>query len=471
MQIQVVPVIILVFYVVGMFSIGFLVNKFFIKDSTDYMVAGRQMGVLMVACSLSANNVGGGSTTGVATKAFAGWGLSAAWYVIAAAVAMVPLSYFAPKIRKTMAVTIPEVVHRRFGSFASSITAILNISSLICLTASQILASAVVISSITNIPQNVCLLIAAIVIAVYTSMGGMMADGIADIIQFFVILIGLAIAVPFIINGIGGIERLQHDLPPVELNFFKVGIPTILSLIFNYFCTFISGPEISGRFAGSKNEDATRKSSLLSALFMVLMAFLPTVIGLCALAENPGLDGGQGTSALMWATSTYAPGIVTGIVSASIVAATMSSADSNLLCSSTILIKDIYQRFINPDVDDSKLIRYTRISNITICILATLISLFKIPILTLNLFAFALRSAGPFAAYALGLVVPKATKNSGIYSIIVGSITVIIWQVLNAPFGILPVVFGSLCGVITFMLVTYIESSKGVEPAPSPYID
>ena len=89
MQIQVVPVIILVIYVIGMFSIGFLVNKFFIKDSTDYMVAGRQMGVLMVACSLSANNVGGGSTTGVATKAFAGWGLSAAWYVIAAAVAMV----------------------------------------------------------------------------------------------------------------------------------------------------------------------------------------------------------------------------------------------------------------------------------------------------------------------------------------------------------------------------------------------
>ena len=471
MQIQVVPVIILVIYVIGMFSIGFLVNKFFIKDSTDYMVAGRQMGVLMVACSLSANNVGGGSTTGVATKAFAGWGLSAAWYVIAAAVAMVPLAYFAPKIRKTMAVTIPEVVHRRFGSFASSFTAILNISSLICLTASQILASAVVISSITNIPQNVCLLIAAIVIAVYTSMGGMMADGIADIIQFFVILIGLAIAVPFIINGIGGIERLQRDLPPVELNFFKVGIPTILSLIFNYFCTFISGPEISGRFAGSENEDATRKSSLLSAVFMVLMAFLPTVIGLCALAENPGLDGGEGTSALMWATSTYAPGIITGVVSASIVAATMSSADSNLLCASTILIKDIYQRFINPDVEDDKLIRYTRFSNISICILATLISLFKIPILTLNLFAFALRSSGPFAAYALGLVVPKATKNAGIYSIIVGSVTVIIWQILDSPFGILPVVFGSLCGVITFILVTYIETKRGVKPAPSPYID
>lgn len=66
---------------------------------------------------------------------------------------------------------------------------------------------------------------------------------------------------------------------------------------------------------------------------------------------------------------------------------------------------------------------------------------------------------------------PKATKNAGVYSIIVGSITVIIWQILDAPFGILPVVFGSVCGVITFMLVTYVESKRGVKPAPSPYID
>ncbi len=89
----------------------------------------------------------------------------------------------------------------------------------------------------------------------------------------------------------------------------------------------------------------------------------------------------------------------------------------------------------------------------------------------MNLFAFALRSAGPFAAYALGLAVPKATINAGKVSIIVGSITVVIWQILGEPFGILAIVFGCGCGLISFLLVNYMEHKRGAPPAPSAYLD
>ena len=79
MQIQVLPLIIVVAYLVGMLVVGFIVSKLKIKNSKDYLVAGRRMGLFMVAFSLSANNIGGGCTTGVATKAFGDWGLSAMW--------------------------------------------------------------------------------------------------------------------------------------------------------------------------------------------------------------------------------------------------------------------------------------------------------------------------------------------------------------------------------------------------------
>jgi solute:Na+ symporter, SSS family len=470
-SIQATPIIILIIYMISMFAIGYFTNKFMIKSSTDYMLAGRRMGVLMIACSLSANNVGGGSTTGVAQKAFSGWGMSAAWYVLAAAVAMIPLSYFAPKIRKTMAVTIPEVVNRRFGNFAGTFTAILNVLSLFCLTASQVLASASVISAIVKIPLNVSILISGLIVITYTTFGGMLADAIADIVQFFIIFFGLLIALPFIINGAGGWQAISSALPPVELNAFKIGIPTILGLIFNYFCTFLSGPEMVSRFSSAEDEKAAQKASVLSAIFMALLAFIPTIIGLVALAKNPLLDGGNGTTALMYATQNYAPQFITGLVAAAIVAATMSSADSNLLCASTILVKDIYQKFFNPNIDDIKLIKVTRFSNVVICLISMAIALFNISLVTLNLFAFALRTAGPFAAYALGMVVPKATKNAGIYSIVIGSIAVVTWQLLNSPFGILPIVFGCALGVITFLLITKIEIRRGIKPAPSAFID
>lgn len=72
MKIQIVPVIIVCAYIVGMLLIGYLTNKFKIKTSTDYLLGGRRLGLFFVAASLAANNVGGGSTTGVAAKAFSG---------------------------------------------------------------------------------------------------------------------------------------------------------------------------------------------------------------------------------------------------------------------------------------------------------------------------------------------------------------------------------------------------------------
>lgn len=469
MELQIVPIIMLIVYMIGLFSIGYFTNKLTIKSSHDYMLAGRRMGVFMVAASLSANNIGGGSTTGVAAKAFAGCGLSAAWYVLAATIAMVPLAYFAPKIRKTMAVTIPEVVNRRFGNAAGTFTAVLNVISLFCLTASQIMAAGSVVSALTGIPLNACILLSAFIIIVYTTLGGMLADAIADMVQYLIIFFGLLIALPFIVKGAGGWETISALLPPAELNFTKVGAVTIIGLIFNYFCTFLSGPEMVSRFSSAEDAKTAQKASVLSAIMMGMLAFIPTIIGLVALAENPGLDGGKGTTALMYATSAYAPAWITGAVSAAIFAATTSSADSNLLCASTILIKDIYQRFINPNVEDKKLIFLTRASNIAICLISASIALFNISLVTLNLFAFALRSAGPFAAYGLGLTVKGATKNAGIVSIVVGSVAVLFWQISGSPYGILPIVFGSFFGMASFFIVTWVERAMGRPAAPSAY--
>ena len=302
-------------------------------------------------------------------------------------------------------------------------------------------------------------------------MGGLIADSIADLFQWIIIFGGLLISLPFIIQGAGGWEVVTSNLPAQELDFTKVGWFTIISLVLNYFCTFLSGPEIVSRFASSEDESTARKAAWLSALMMALMAFIPAVIGLVALSENPSLDGGAGTSALMFATKSYAPPVITGLVAAAIVAATMSSSDSNLLCSSTIFVKDIYQKYINPNITDRQTLVMTRICNIIIGVCAMIIAMFNISIVTLNLFAFALRSAGPFAAYGLGLAMPNATKNAGIVSVVVGSIAAVVWQVLGEPFGILAIVFGAVLGCVSFVLTTVIERGMGKPPAPPAFAE
>ena len=474
MEIQVLPLIIVVAYLVGMLIVGFVVGKLKIKNSKDYMVAGRRMGLFMVAFSLSANNIGGGCTTGVAQKAFGDWGLSASWYVLACSIAMIPLAYFAPKIRKTLAVTIPEVVGRRFGKLSSNFTAILSVFSLFCLTSSQLLASGSVINTlIPSSPLNVCLVFAGLVIILYTPVGGMIADQISDLVQFIIILVGLAIATPIVLKGAGGWAAISAKLPGEKLNFTQIGWASIIGYIFQYICTFLVGPEMVTRFETAKDEKTARNASFLSAVLMAAMSIFPTLLGLVAFAMKDELPGVTAANSMMTVTGHFAPGFITGLVSAAIICATMSSADSNLLCMSTMIMNDLYKGFGGKkELSERQIIFWTRFCNVIGALIAMAIQLLGIAgsIIALNTFAFGIRCAGPFAAYALGLVVPRATKNSGLFSIITGTAGFLLWNAFGNSVSLMPVVFGCLVSVVTFFVVNWIEWARGVEPAPSAYL-
>jgi SSS family solute:Na+ symporter len=153
----------------------------------------------------------------------------------------------------------------------------------------------------------------------------------------------------------------------------------------------------------------------------------------------------------------------------------MSSADSNLLCMSTMVMNDlVFGNGFCKDMEDKKVLLTTRIMNIVFAVCAMGISMLGISIVTMNTFAFGIRCAGPFAAYGLGMMVEKATKNAGVLSIITGTIGFIFWQALSGGsflFGILPVVFGCAIGTATFFIVNAIELKAGKPIAPSAFVE
>ena len=244
---------------------------------------------------------------------------------------------------------------------------------------------------------------------------------------------------------------------------------------FNYFCTFLCGPEMVSRFETCKDEKTAVRASFLCAILMAAMSIFPTLLGLAAFALKDQLPSlaENGSNAMMVVTGTYAPGIITGLISAAIICATMSSADSNLLCMSTMIINDIYPGFGGKKkLNDKQTIFYTRLCNVIAALIAMCISMFGVSLVAMNTFAFGIRCAGPFAAYGLGLAVPKATKNSGLISIFTGTIAFVVWQLLSnggTLWFMMPVVFGSLVSVITFYVVNLIEWKRGVPAAPSAY--
>ena len=207
------------------------------------------------------------------------------------------------------------------------------------------------------------------------------------------------------------------------------------------------------------------------------MSLFPTILGLCALAVKDTLPNltANGSNAMIEVASAYAPGFITGLVAAAIICATMSSADSNLLCMSTMVMNDlVFGNGFCKDMEDKKVLFVTRTMNVIFAFCAMCISMLGIPIVTLNTFAFGIRCAGPFAAYGLGMMVEKCTKNAGVLSIITGTIGFVFWQALSGGsflFGILPVVFGCAIGTATFFIVNAIELKAGKPVAPSAFIE
>ena len=121
---------------------------------------------------------------------------------------------------------------------------------------------------------------------------------------------------------------ISAQLPGEKLDFDSIGWVVIIGYIFNYFCTFLSGPEMISRFESAKDEKTAFRASLLSGVLMAAMAVFPTLLGLAAYAMKDSIPGLTGATAMMSVTEHFAPTIVTGIVSAAIISAGVNARSS-----------------------------------------------------------------------------------------------------------------------------------------------
>lgn len=459
--------VILILYMLFNLAIGVYSGKK-IKNSSDYLLAGRNIGVLLTAGTLAATEVGGGSTVGVAAKAYGSWGLSAGWYVTAAGIGVILVSFIAPMLRRSMATTMPEIIERRFGNASHIIILILSLSANVALAGVQITASATIISVLTGLSSNWAILLSGVVLVFYTMVGGMWSVTLTDIVHAVVLLAGFTIAVPFAIHNAGGWSRVVSSLPPGQLGFTKVGWKTIVGLILMYFMTFSTGQECVQRLFAAKDEKTAVQGSMLCGVLMALYSFVPAILGLVALAAFPHINA---NNAIATVATDLTPPIIAGLVMSAVISATLSAGSGDLLGASTVFAKDIYQQYINPKVDDDHLMRYSKTAVLIFGIIAIGISLFSKQIIPMLVFAFTMRSAGPFAAFIFGLTWKNVTKHAGIWSIVLGSIAGFYWQYLNEPYGIMAVIVGALVSAVTFIIVVAIEKALGHPSAPTAFLE
>lgn len=476
---QITALVIILLYMLATVAIGLLSSRNEAKKSNDdFLMASKSLGPIVLAGTLFAANTGGASTTGIATNVYQ-YGLSASWYVIAAGIGFILVSFIAPYFRRASANTVPQIVSMRYGKASHIFTAFTSIAALFMATGAQIIATASIISVVTGLSFNIAAIVTTIVVIAYTMIGGFKSVASANIMHVLFITIGMSTAMLIMVNNpaVGGFSALFDkartitDTAGTNLNLLsmtKIGLPAIIGYIAMYYMTFPTGQEIVQTFCSAKDGKSAKIGSVIAGLISAAYAIVPAIIGLIAYTcINGYAAGGAQKNALAEATIQFAPSIVAGLVLAAIVAATMSSASGNMIGTATMFTNDVFRPYVNKGVkDDSKEVWVSRVTMVVVGAVGLLISLTASNIISVMMTAFTLRSAGPFAAFICGLFYKNVTKHAGFISIVTGTVVAAIWiYALKNPWGLSAIVPGGVAAFIVIFLVSAIERSLGVEAA------
>ena len=481
MQFNLTVTVIVVFYLLVMLFIGWYSSKK-ITSNTDFMVAGRRLGPFLMAGTLAATEIGGGSSLGVVQQGMQNHGISAAWYIITMGFAFVILTFLAPKFRAATVKTVPEYFRRRYGKSAGLVTAIIMLLPLIGLTAGQFIASSVILSTMLGISYKTAVIIVAVVVTIYSIMGGLWSVTLTDFIQVFLIIIGMIIAVPFAMRLAGGWGNVVANVPAETFNMFKGYSPmAVISLTIMYVATFTVGQEAVSRYYAARDGKAAKQGSILAAIINFIYAFIPAVLGIITLALiNMGKFNAEDFAdvgaryALPVLAMEAMPAIICGLLFAGIISATMSSSDSDLLGAGSIFANDIYRVVLKPDATSEDVMKVTKIVMAIVGVVSMFIALFNTSsLVNLLMFCFTLRAAGAFFPYVLGHYWTGASLAGTIASLISGSIVVVYLEKISGGmlFGMKvsqPIIPGLVVALVFFLVFSKIfpPKVKSTELAP-----
>jgi SSS family solute:Na+ symporter len=348
-----------------------------VKGSSDFFVAGRALGPGMLAATLLAANIGGGSTIGAAGAGFRD-GIAAWWWVGSAAFGSAILAVaVGPRIRRIAAEhdlkTVGDFLEWRYDQrVRAAIAALLWVGTLAIL-AGNLLAIAAVLRTVVGLGKATSCVIGAVVAGTYFAAGGLKSSVAVNVLQLAVKLLGFAVALPLALAAVGGLAgfRQAFDAGPYWSTWSNGGSGWF------YLATlgpaFIVSPGILQKLYGARDDRAVRIGVGVNAVVLLLFAAIPPVLGMIARALHPDLAVSDEALPTLFARNL--PFWVGALGLAAIFSAEISAGDAILFMLATSFSQDLYKRFIRRDASDAQVLRCARLAAVAGSVLAVVIAI------------------------------------------------------------------------------------------------
>ncbi len=400
------------------------------KNIEDYYLAGRRLGPFSIACLWLASWVGGASIIGSSAKAYE-LGVTAIWYIgsLIIGCALYGL-FFAVKVKKLgdehRHLTYPDFIEQRYDSRTRIVATVTTSAAYIAYAAGQLAAAGSIIQVLLGWSFGASLLLSSIIVVTYTAAGGFLAVTYTDWVQFILLLVGIVfIGLPIAIAHTGSPFELAGQLPASYFDVGAWGWSSIIALVVSIVLSFFTAMDSYTRTFAARGASAARRGTLLAVIALLPIAVAATWMGLASAVLFPGLE--DGNSVLTTFVVELFPVGLKGLVLVGILAAVMSTADICVLTTSANVTRDIYGRFINPNVSKERMLKISIAASAITGLLATLLAWKMKDVMEILLLGFTLNSAALFLPTIAAVYWRKVNPSAAFWSITLSLTTVILW--------------------------------------------
>lgn len=352
----------------------------------ELMLAGRSLPLWVALLTMTATWVGGGYINGTAETTFSTgltWGGQAG---LGYAVSLIFGGlFFARRMRAAGHATLIDPLEQRYGAPLAAVLMVPAVLAELFWSAAILVALGSTFGTVIGLDLASSIVLSAGVAIAYTVFGGLRAVAWTDVVQLFLILAGLALAIPFVVDAGGGWGTVASAVPQIGFGTWQEGVSwsdwTLLLMLGG-----IPWNVYFQRVLSSESPEAASKTSMLAGLLCATMAIPPMIIGVAAAhidwstLDTGGIDAAAELAAsptlvlpyvLRYAVPTWVGVLGLGAVSAAV----MSSVDSSILSAASLVAWNGYRRLVNPAASADQVSRLVRALVVFLGVAATVIAL------------------------------------------------------------------------------------------------
>ena len=444
------------------------------SSSTDYFLGGRNLGPWPAALSAGASDMSGWLLLGLPGYAYAA-GFEALWLAGGLLIGTwLNWLISAKRLRTysiiTKSITLPDFLSSRFNDKSKAIqicSAFFILLFFLFYTSSGLVAGGKLFETVFGLDYQFAVIVGTICVVSYTLFGGFLAVSWTDLVQGLLMSAALLIVpITAMEGGFGDLTASMAAINPELLTIWQdskgedltaIAIISLLAWGLGYF----GQPHILARFKATRSNkdlDTARRIAVIWTALSMAGALLVGLVGLTYTTNNNISMNDAETIFMLLVNSIFHP-VIAGILLAAILAAIMSTADSQLLVSSSALAEDFYKQLLRPNATNEELVMVGRIGVVVLSIIALVLAMSPdSSVLGLVSYAWAGFGAAFGPAIIISLYWRGMNRNGALAGIVIGALTVVIWKQLSGGifdlYEIVPAIILATIAIIVVSLAT-----------------